>query len=696
MAKKDCSELAQSIDALLSAIAADPDIKTFDDAVFAMKKVVPGITREIISESVIEATEGRRIQIDALTKKVNAIRNEPRLEKATKRKAAKLEQLLKSDRQADAARKIPKGSDALETLRSTSKNLTKWLKNNNPTAEKRLQAKLDQLQGKIASGDIDPRRQPRTEFREPVKQLQQQIKNARKTITDARSIAKVENQIDALNKHLEEGTLPESAKKDKFVSEPMQLVREIRDDLKKKLSQSEPAQRKRLQSQIDNFNKILKDGVSLPSPKIVVPQGKELERLQFKRDELQREIRRRISDLKPRSIFSKLIQDPFNAARNIMTAFDFSAVFRQGGFIAVGHPVRAIKNLTPMFKAFSSEQRQDKIAKDIKDRPNAPLYRKAGLFLAPTDGSYQPTKQEEILQSKLIRSAEKALPGLAGSNRAYITFLNQLRADSFDIMAAGLSRSGEVTLDEAKAIAKYVNVATGRGNLGVFEKAAQGLNVGFFAPRYVASRFQLLGGLVTQPIKALRGDRVAKQVTKEYARYLIGMTAVYALAALTLDDEEFELDPRSSDFGKIKIGNTRLDPLSGISQVTVLLSRLVSGKLKSSTTGNIVPLNGEDVGFGKTTTVDILSSFLRYKLSPLFGTILSLRLEEDPVGQPFGPEDLPKSLLIPLSFKEIFETMREQGMVRGTIISTLAIFGMGVQTYGSTTQGKTEERTTLK
>jgi hypothetical protein len=38
--------------------------------------------------------------------------------------------------------------------------------------------------------------------------------------------------------------------------------------------------------------------------------------------------------------------------------------------------------------------------------------------------------------------------------------------------------------------------------------------------------------------------------------------------------------------------------------------------------------------------------------------------------------------------KEIKETMEAQGMVRGTVLSTLAIFGMGIQTYGSQTNKK--------
>lgn len=503
---------------------------------------------------------------------------------------------------------------------------------------------------------------------------------------EARTDRRLQQKIASLEATLRRKGLPDTPKTRKRGTRAIEDLRSIRDDIKKKLAKSEPAQKQRLEKQIAELTKRIEAGDILPKPKLPdVPQSKQLERLQFERDELQRSIRRKIQDLKPRGIFSRAIQDPFNAARNIMTAFDFSAVFRQGGFIAVGHPVRAIKNLVPMFKAFSSKQRQDKISKDLKDRPNAPLYVKAGLFIAPTDGSYQLTMQEEIMQSKLIGSVEKVLPGLAGSNRAYITFLNELRADSFDIMAAGLSRDSEVTLDEAKVIANFVNISTGRGSLGKFEQAAEGLNVAFFAPRYVASRFQLLGGVVAEPIRAVFGKnkRVHRLIVKEYARYMIGMAMIYALAAISLDDEEFEFDPRSSDFGKIKIGKTRLDPLSGISQVTVLLSRLVSGQVKSSITGEISSIRGEDVGFGKRSAAGVIGSFLRYKLSPLFGTTLNLLTGKDPVGQPFGLEDLPKSLLVPLAMREILETMQEQGVPTGPALSILAIFGMGIQTYGS-------------
>ena len=692
-----CSELAQAITDLAMNISADPNVNNLNDVVFEMKKDVPSITRQIVIDSIVEATEGRARQTATDIKKMNEIKREARGEKRLQRKIERFGQSLKAGKIAESPKQKKIGSETTERLRKTSKNLTRWLKNNNPTAEKRLQKKLTDLQNNIAVGDIDPQRKPKTEFREPIKQLQTQINNARKTITDARAISKVEKQIDSFNKHLDEGTLPDSVpKEDVFVSEPMRLAREIRDDLKKKLVRSEPAQKKRLQAQIDTLTKRIESGDILPATKpATVPQSKELERLQFKRDELQREIRRRIQALKPRSIFGRFVQDPFNAARNIITAYDFSGVFRQGGIFVIGRPLTAAKSLGPMFRSFKSKQVQDRVDKEIKADPNFLLRMKTGSFHAATDGTYKLSAREEIMQSGLIEKLEKVVPGLAGSNRAYITFLNKLRADMWNVLAASVSKDGDVTLEEAKAISFFVNVSTGRGTLGKFEQAAEAMNVAFFAPRYVASRFQA----ITLGIKALTpgvpfkgGKRVKRAIAKEYARYLVGMAAIYSLAAFTLDDEKFEWNPRSSDFGKIKIGRTRLDPLSGMSQVTVLLSRIISGEVKSSITGEVTPIRGEDVGFGKRTTVGVIGSFLRYKLSPMFGTTLSLLAGEDPVGQPFGPEDLPENLLVPLAMREVFETIEEQGLARGTALSILAIFGMGIQTYGSTTQKKQTRR----
>ncbi len=376
-----------------------------------------------------------------------------------------------------------------------------------------------------------------------------------------------------------------------------------------------------------------------------------------------------------RSVWGKAlgaVGEVLNTSRAILTSLDLSAVLRQGGFIALGHPIRAAQSFPAMFRALMSPEKQHAVKQEILKRPNYPLYQRSKLYLSEHGDAL--SKMEEAYMS---RWAQK-IPLVAASQRAYTTFLDKLRADSFDAMAETLARSKELTPAEANAIANYVNVSTGRGAVGEGGKGASalvGLNTAFFAPRYVASRFQMLLG---QPM--YRGTaRTRGLVAKEYARFLTGLAVIYGLAQLD-DESSVELDPRSSDFGKIRFGNTRIDPMAGLSQSTVLLSRLASGETMKAN-GKIVPINGDKVPFGGDDTVRVLAKFLRSKLAPAPGNVLSLHRGQDVVGNEFGGEELAENMLVPLALSDIYQTMQEQGVPRGTALSILSIFGMGLQAY---------------
>ena len=506
--------------------------------------------------------------------------------------------------------------------------------------------------------------------------------------TEARTDRRLRRKINRLTKLLEQGGVPVSkARAASTASQAIQSLRSIANDLQKKLAKSEPAQKVKLEKQIAELQQRLDEGDFAPKVKpIETRKSRELEKLEFVRDQQRQEIRRRIDMLKPRAIWEH-IAEPFNVARALMTSFDFSAVFRQGGIVLMGRPVLASKSLIPMFKAFSSKQKMAQIHKEIWDRPNAPLYKKAKLFIAPIDGTYRLGELEEAYQT---RWAEK-IPGVAASERAYITFINKLRADLFDTLAAGLSKNGEATLVEIRVIADYVNMATGRGTLGALEQAAVPLNTLFFAPRLTASRFQILMG---RPFFG-GNNHTRKLIAKEYARYIIGMSTLYAMTMFAFGDDDkvgVEMDPRSSDFGKLRIGNTRLDPLSGLSQTVVIMSRLVSGKTKSTFTGEITPIRGENVPFGRANSLEILTRFLRNKLSPMFGTAANIITGTDFKGDPVTIKSEARNLLTPMAVSEVFESIKEQGVPKGTAISLMSIFGMGVMSYGKhyTTMTKQE------
>ncbi len=404
--------------------------------------------------------------------------------------------------------------------------------------------------------------------------------------------------------------------------------------------------------------------------------------------------------------------ETLNLSRAIMTSFDLSAVLRQGGFIVLGHPVRAAKAIVPMLKAFASEKAAFEVQRDIESRPNYSLYRKAGLELTETTTDAKPTKVEEQFMSRWLDRSEPVqgetgkniartaknvvLAPVRGSGRAFTTFLNKLRADSFDAMTASLARESIPTMEEAKAVANYINVATGRGKIGTTNQGAVGLNVVFFAPRLVASRFNLLFG---QPMYGGTA-RTKALVAAEYARFLTGVATVYSLGYLaSLADDKKEqfltLDPRSSDFGKMRFGNTRVDPLAGLAQVTTFLARVGSGETITGK-GELKPLREQyrftDIGaddlphkvaYGASDITKELWRFTRTKFAPIPGTIVSLLASKDPVGNYFGPKEAAVSLTTPLSFRNVYDVMVENGVPGGTAITMLELLGMGVGSYDS-------------
>ena len=54
------------------------------------------------------------------------------------------------------------------------------------------------------------------------------------------------------------------------------------------------------------------------------------------------------------------------------------------------------------------------------------------------------------------------------------------------------------------------------------------------------------------------------------------------------------------------------------------------------------------------------------------------------IGEKVTPFTELERMVVPMSFGEVGKVMEEQGVPKGMVISTLALFGMGVQTYDET------------
>ena len=360
-----------------------------------------------------------------------------------------------------------------------------------------------------------------------------------------------------------------------------------------------------------------------------------------------------------------------NTPRAIMASMDLSAPLRQGLFL-IGRPKQWIPAFTSMFKQFTSESAFQTAQESIRSRPTYPLMKQARLSLTEIGESF--TTREEAFMSSLAENIPVAGKVVHASNRGYVGFLNKLRADTFDdFMKKGQQLGIAEDPGFARSVAKYVNAATGRGELGRFEPAAVALNTVFFSPRLLASRFSLLNPLFYARLHPMVRQRA---LTDALTMTSAGLSI---LGLAKLNGVEVGTDPRSSDFGKLKVGNTRYDLWGGFQQPIVALARLLTGETASSTTGRVTKLTGE---FGKSSREDILFRFLQSKQAPVLSFITTM-LRGQTIGR--GPADVSSELVdrfIPIFLQDLFDVAQEHGVARGWM-TVPGAFGVGMNTYGN-------------
>lgn len=483
-------------------------------------------------------------------------------------------------------------------------------------------------------------------------------------------------------------TGPLRAKSAKLHSEKLEQLRARRDVLKAelnelraaanpKLSPEERALRtlkRRLATQYaQTMDRIARQDFT-PRRRVKEPfMDAEAAKLKGQLDQAKAEWRRALvaEKLKNRSGWEKawdVAKEVTHAQRQFWTSMDFSAVLRQGGVLAFAHPGRALSSMPAMFRALSETQANAEWAR-IQGRQNWGRYQRAKLYLSdPHETTI--TKLEEQVRSRWLQN----VPGIKQSNQTYTTFLNKLRADSFDAMVTALERKGTTLTDaELQGIANYINISTGRGDFGKLAGAADTLAMAFFSPRLLLSRFQYIVG---QPLAKAGSLRVGRQIAAEYARTLTGFGVVLALGALA--GAEIETDERSSDFLKLKIGNTRIDFGAGLLQPLVYLARTIHGETKTAG-GEVKPIRG-NVPFGSDDWADVTLNFGRSKFSPSMSTAWDLLTGKNVVGEKVDLGTAARDYALPLSFREVGEIMRQHGVPEGTTLMLLGMFGAGVST----------------
>ncbi len=380
----------------------------------------------------------------------------------------------------------------------------------------------------------------------------------------------------------------------------------------------------------------------------------------------------------------KALSDVAGNAKSIKASMDNSAIFRQGWKTLWTNPLiwqrNARQTFVDIWKTFGGKKVMDELNADIISRPNYDLMVKAKLAIGTIEEAFPGTIAEKIpLAGRVYKASENAFTG----------FLYRQRADIFDKYIQIAKNSGvDLTEKELQSIGSMVNSLTGRGNFGKYEGAGVNLvNNIFFSPRFVKSQFDTLGHVLTG---AGGSSFVRKQAAINLVKVVAGTAGVLAVAN-AIKPGSVEFDSRSSDFGKIKIGNTRFDVTGGASSLIVLASRIINNASKSATTGKVSALDSGD--FGASTKKDMVYNFLENKLSPVARVFADYLEGKDFKGNKLTVGGELSNLVVPISITN-YQELRNDPNSANIIAAMIADgLGIGTNTYGKSTKDWSQQPT---
>ena len=386
------------------------------------------------------------------------------------------------------------------------------------------------------------------------------------------------------------------------------------------------------------------------------------------------------------SLAYTILTNILNTPTTLLTTFDMSMMGRQGLVAAFRFPKQWGNAFIAQHKAFWGPKYTQAALNDMRTSHYADTRSTAGLRENTIDGGISTTEQHFYAQ--WLKKIPVFGRVVAASERAAVVGLNKLRVSIFDKTAEQWEGTNKITSDYKK-LADMINHSTGIGTGKFIDRYGPLLNAGFFSPRYLLSRFQLIGDgaksfvdIVTPEKGRLRGligekSPVRGIVAAELVSFVSAGFLVMALAEAA--GAEIEKDPRSSDFGKIKVGKMRIDVWAGNQQLARAAAQLIFGQGKSIRSDEIYTKN----------RLEVFGQFIQSKLSPVAGLGVEILSGKTFLGEPLPDKvDTPEGALeyaiqklAPLAIQDTIDAWRFQGGDAAMAAGPLAWYGIGVQTY---------------
>jgi hypothetical protein len=362
-----------------------------------------------------------------------------------------------------------------------------------------------------------------------------------------------------------------------------------------------------------------------------------------------------------------------NAMRALASSGDFSAPFRQAVIYTMSHPVKAAKRAREMVHAWT-ETNHKALDRALRMDPDFQEASEAGANFVHGTGQHEAFHGSPVAQKQLEKLGPlgRGVSGIvAGSERAYTYYQNAALLDMYKTGKVFLKDVGEWNEKSAQELAKFSNDAVSRTKIPLGEGAQNILTGVFFSPQMQASRAKILSDPFGFRYSTKTGAYARKELGRAVAMGMTLMSAAYNSAQAAGYNATIESDPRSSDFGKVRVGNATIDVWGGYQQMVRAGAQFASGQYKAVSSGRV----------SKRDRLDTLVQFIRSKLAPGPSLALTLATGKDMIGRESSSvEGIGRAVsnaTAPMSARDLFDLWKENPVLAAAAAVPLAM-GMNI------------------
>jgi N12 class adenine-specific DNA methylase len=454
----------------------------------------------------------------------------------------------------------------------------------------------------------------------------------------------------------------------------------------------------RVEKQIAEYERRIKEKDFSKKEKYVLPFDEELNKTKLAKYHAKKEFdtlfyREELKNRSMQRVIYDFILDLINTPKSLKATLDLSAPLRQGATLLLSNNKEFRKAFIEMHKMAKNKDYYDNFLADLEQSEDYILIKDSGLVITDVDGKLEVKEETFMLglanKIPILKIFNKA------SERGYSGFLNSLRVGVFRDGVEQLKKAG-ITFENNpkayKALANFVNNATGRGELTTSEGTNKLLNTLFFSPRMITSRIGMIYTLFDPDAPMV----VKKMSAKSLASFALYVSVVNVLGtilvnALDDDDDDDELkdklnkNPLATDFLKVKYDDTRYDITAGYSTIIRTLARFIKGE-RINSQGRIKELDGSGY-YGETRWSEV-GAFFSNKLAPTTKVLYNASIGRHPENYYKKLEeatvlDFVKALFVPLGAESLYEyiTDKEKEELKIATDFLLNFYGVSVQKY---------------